>query len=175
MELKQQGLGTAAGGFRATSSLLACQVTLRRPWRRRPLAAGPPALPGVQRHDVLPRRPTAEFAWTIRVVAAGTGTETAGDPVFANNCVRPGGQTGRPGGRNARAGPRPGQEPASDAAAVLKELDGFTVLARRAATWASTIFLAFIRNAETGVKERGMFEGRGPLAILLLVLSAASR
>src|SRR5262249_3465237 len=31
-------------------------------------------------------------------------------------------------------------------------------------------FLSFIRNAETGVKERGMFEGRGPLAILLLVL-----
>src|SRR5262249_37141027 len=31
-------------------------------------------------------------------------------------------------------------------------------------------FLQFIRNAEAGVKQRGMFEGRGPLAILLLVL-----
>jgi thiol:disulfide interchange protein len=31
-------------------------------------------------------------------------------------------------------------------------------------------FLTFIRNAENGVKERGMFEGRGPVAILLLVL-----
>ena len=31
-------------------------------------------------------------------------------------------------------------------------------------------FLTFIRNAEAGVKERGMFEGRGPVAILLLVL-----
>jgi len=30
-------------------------------------------------------------------------------------------------------------------------------------------FLQKIRNAERGVKERGMFEGRGPLAILLLV------
>ncbi len=30
-------------------------------------------------------------------------------------------------------------------------------------------FLTFIRNAENGVQERGMFEGRGPLAILLLV------
>ena len=31
-------------------------------------------------------------------------------------------------------------------------------------------FLTFIRNAEAGVKPRGMFEGRGPLAILILVL-----
>jgi thiol:disulfide interchange protein len=31
-------------------------------------------------------------------------------------------------------------------------------------------FLTFVRNAEQGVKERGLFEGRGPLAILLLVL-----
>src|SRR5204863_9884623 len=30
-------------------------------------------------------------------------------------------------------------------------------------------FLKKIRNAESGVKERGMFEGRGPLAILVLV------
>ncbi len=31
-------------------------------------------------------------------------------------------------------------------------------------------FLTFIRNAENGVREKGMFEGRGPFAILLLVL-----
>jgi thiol:disulfide interchange protein len=31
-------------------------------------------------------------------------------------------------------------------------------------------FLKFIHDAETGVKPRGMFEGRGPLMILLLVL-----
>jgi len=31
-------------------------------------------------------------------------------------------------------------------------------------------FLKFINNAESGVKEQGLFEGRGPLAILLLVL-----
>ena len=34
----------------------------------------------------------------------------------------------------------------------------------------SDTFLTFVRNAEQGVKERGLFEGRGPLAILLLVL-----
>ena len=31
-------------------------------------------------------------------------------------------------------------------------------------------FLQFIRNAEAGIKEKGMFEGRGVAAILLLVL-----
>ena len=31
-------------------------------------------------------------------------------------------------------------------------------------------FLTFIRNAEAGIKEQGLFEGRGPIAILLLVL-----
>jgi len=35
---------------------------------------------------------------------------------------------------------------------------------------ATSRFLEFIRNAEAGVKTRGLFEGRGPLAILLLVL-----
>ena len=34
----------------------------------------------------------------------------------------------------------------------------------------SADFLKFIHNAESGVKERGLFEGRGPLAILLIVL-----
>jgi thiol:disulfide interchange protein DsbD len=33
----------------------------------------------------------------------------------------------------------------------------------------SADFLTFIRNAEQGVKEKGLFEGRGPLAILVLV------
>src|SRR4029077_18074266 len=31
-------------------------------------------------------------------------------------------------------------------------------------------FVTFIHNSERGVKERGMFEGRGPIAILLIVL-----
>ncbi len=31
-------------------------------------------------------------------------------------------------------------------------------------------FLTFIRNAEQGIREKGMFEGRGPIAIALLVL-----
>ncbi|MGE5199149.1 MAG: protein-disulfide reductase DsbD family protein [Rhodospirillaceae bacterium] len=53
---------------------------------------------------------------------------------------------------------------------MVKELDAFTVLGTTGGYLGADDFLTFIRNAETGVKERGMFEGRGPLAILLLVL-----
>ena len=58
----------------------------------------------------------------------------------------------------------------ADSLDVVKALDGFTVLGTTGGYLGTDDFLAFIRNAETGVKERGMFEGRGPLAILLLVL-----
>jgi thiol:disulfide interchange protein len=49
-------------------------------------------------------------------------------------------------------------------------LDDFTVVATAGGYMGSEAFLTFVRNAEQGVKERGLFEGRGPLAILLLVL-----
>jgi thiol:disulfide interchange protein len=51
----------------------------------------------------------------------------------------------------------------------LAQLDGFTLQATTAGYLGSSAFLQFIHNAETGVKERGLFEGRGPLAILLIV------
>jgi thiol:disulfide interchange protein DsbD len=56
-----------------------------------------------------------------------------------------------------------------DSSALLGKLDGFTVLGTTGGYLNSTEFLTFVHNAETGVKERGMFEGRGPIAILLLV------
>ncbi len=49
-------------------------------------------------------------------------------------------------------------------------LDDFVVAGISGGYMNTSEFLAFIRNAEAGVKPRGMFEGRGPLAILLLVL-----
>jgi len=52
----------------------------------------------------------------------------------------------------------------------LAKLDGFTVLGTAGGYLGADEFLTFIRNAETGVQARGMFEGRGPLAILVLVL-----
>ncbi len=53
---------------------------------------------------------------------------------------------------------------------AIAKLDDFTVLGTTGGYQGTSDFLKFIHNAESGVKERGMFEGRGPLAILLLVL-----
>jgi thiol:disulfide interchange protein len=49
-------------------------------------------------------------------------------------------------------------------------LDDFVVAGTSGGYQNTREFLEFVRNAEAGVKPRGMFEGRGPLAILLLVL-----
>jgi len=60
--------------------------------------------------------------------------------------------------------PRP-----SDATTDLAKLDNFTVLGSTGGYLGAADFLTFIRNAESGVQDKGMFEGRGPIAILLLV------
>src|SRR6185503_12130495 len=81
------------------------------------------------------------------------------------------GQGEKPAGAtSARSGE--GAEPAKAAptpADVLAKLDRFTVAGATGGYLNTNDFLTFIRNAENGVKERGMFEGRGPIAILLLV------
>jgi thiol:disulfide interchange protein DsbD len=49
-------------------------------------------------------------------------------------------------------------------------LDRFTLKGSTFGYLGAADFLTFVHNAENGIKEKGMFEGRGPLAILLLVL-----
>lgn len=51
----------------------------------------------------------------------------------------------------------------------IAQLKNFTVVATAGGYLGTDEFLSFIRNAENGVTEKGLFEGRGPLAILLLV------
>jgi len=58
----------------------------------------------------------------------------------------------------------------SNVSATPATLDDFAVVSTAGGYMNSEAFLSFVRNAEQGVKERGLFEGRGPLAILLLVL-----
>ena len=52
----------------------------------------------------------------------------------------------------------------------LSLLDQFSIAGSTGGYVDTGEFLQFIRNAESGVREPGLFEGRGPLAILLLVL-----
>jgi cytochrome c biogenesis protein CcdA len=66
-----------------------------------------------------------------------------------------------------RATVRPAVQSAEDEVA---QLDQFSVLGTTVGYLGSEDFLTFIQNAENGVQEKGLFEGRGPIAILLIVL-----
>ena len=53
---------------------------------------------------------------------------------------------------------------------MLAKLAAFTTTVSAAGNMGSSDFLEFVRNAEAGMREQGWFDGRGPLAILLIVL-----
>jgi thiol:disulfide interchange protein len=106
---------------------------------------------------------TASFEWTLTV---GGATAPAHADAFAKI---PFGSGARPPAATVEE-----VEPAPEAAAspgdAIKALDRFTVLGVGAGYLGTEEFLAFIRNAESGVVEKGWFEGRGAAAILAIVL-----
>jgi thiol:disulfide interchange protein len=112
---------------------------------------------------------TERFEWSLRVVAAGSSPATGGHPVFTE--LATGRITEVPA---AEAIPLPGAVPAPavplDDKAALAKLANFTVQGTTGGYLGSEDFLQFIRDAEQGVASRGLFEGRGPLAILLIIL-----
>jgi thioredoxin:protein disulfide reductase len=107
---------------------------------------------------------TAEGQWSLDVVARGKATGGTLDPIFATIKFGKGEAPGSPA-----AAPRAPAAPAASGDGIAK-LDGFTTLGMNGGYLNADEFLRFVHNAENGVKERGMFEGRGPLMILLLVL-----
>jgi thiol:disulfide interchange protein DsbD len=107
---------------------------------------------------------TAEGEWSLDVVARGKATGGTLDPIFATIKF---GKGEAPG--SAAAAPRAPTAPAASGDGIAK-LDGFTTLGMNGGYLNADEFLRFVHNAENGIKERGMFEGRGPLMILLLVL-----
>ena len=112
---------------------------------------------------------TADLQWTAHVTSAPTiFADGLSDPVFAAIAFSHGGTAGP---AVVVATPRPGPLPGdAGVEAGLAKLDGFTVLGVSGGYLGRDEFLTFIHNADTGVKERGMFDGRGPLAILVLVI-----
>ncbi len=106
---------------------------------------------------------TADIQWTIHVVPASTPVAAARDAVFDSIPFGRGEKPPTP----AAAAPSAAGVPTDDG--DLGALDEFVVLASTGGYLDTDDFLKFIRNAEQGVKERGLFEGRGPLAILLIV------
>jgi cytochrome c biogenesis protein CcdA/thiol-disulfide isomerase/thioredoxin len=172
VELKQQGLDQPLSVFEHEFAI-GVQVTLAPG-----AAAGDLALPARLRYqacnDMMCFPPaTAEFAWTIRAAPAGAGAEAPADPVFASIAFGRGEKPAAQAAAPPAAGPGAGRQVSAGAAGgidVVQALDGFTVLGTTGGYLGADDFLTFIRNAESGVRERGMFEGRGPIAILLLIL-----
>jgi thiol:disulfide interchange protein DsbD len=112
-----------------------------------------------------PTTTTAE--WKLRVVPAGAKTTVT--HVLEHIAF---GRGEAPGAVVTAAPRKPNPEgPGNlDNLANLEDrLNNFTVLGTAGGYLGRGEFLRFVHNAENGVKERGLFEGRGPLAILLLV------
>ena len=107
---------------------------------------------------------TARLAFQVRV-AAGDHVRTAtGTGLFERMAFTATGAADPPG-----TAPPPPAEPV-DEGDVLARLERFTVAATAGGYLDEEQFIEFIRRAESGEAEQGWFEGRGPLAILALIL-----
>ena len=133
------------------------------------VALGPLEIPARLRYQACDERlcyapVTAEFTWAVTVVSPQTARPRQHADLFDRIAFG----TGRP---PTAAVPRlPFPLPTAPGSVETASLDEFTVAATAGGYLGAEDFLQFIRNAETGVREQGLFEGRGPLAILLLVL-----
>jgi thioredoxin:protein disulfide reductase len=109
---------------------------------------------------------TAQSQWTVK-----TGTAGARQHADVFDKIRFG--TGEKPPAGAAAKPRTEDSqlrtPAPNTGDVLAQLADFDVLSTTGGYLGSSAFLEFVHNAEQGIKEKGLFEGRGPLAILLIV------
>src|SRR5262249_2274988 len=107
---------------------------------------------------------------TLDVVAPGTATSPANRDVIDRIAFGRGNSAGivaPPNSSNSQNPTNPSNLPNPS---NLSHLDRFAQAGETFGGYmGADAFLKKLRDAESGVKERGMFEGRGPLAILLLV------
>jgi thiol:disulfide interchange protein len=135
--------------------------------------AGPLTLPATIRYQACDETTcyapnTAATEWSLTVVPAGAAAAKSHPEIF--DAIK-WGTGGKPeAAPSASAAPSPAAAPGDKDQAALDLLDRFTIAGTTGGYLGSADFLQFIHDAEAGVEQRGMFEGRGPLAILLLVL-----
>jgi cytochrome c biogenesis protein CcdA/thiol-disulfide isomerase/thioredoxin len=123
-----------------------------------------------------------ETTWTLRVVPPGEQLSPLHRDTFASiefgRGVSPDSQAApRATMSPRRAGPATAEPGASVASVTvangksreLQLFDQFEIMSPAGSYMSSEDFLTFIRNAESGIKPHGPFEGQGPLAILALV------
>jgi thiol:disulfide interchange protein len=110
----------------------------------------------------------AQHAAVFKAIAWGTGeAPTLKGATGAGRA----GEAGGAGGTGAAAAGGPGGPGApATLADDLAALDDFKETGTTFGYLGASDFLTFIHNAEQGIREKGWFEGRGPIAILLLVL-----
>ncbi len=111
---------------------------------------------------------TANVDWTVHVLPATSPIRP--DPAQARTFATIAFGTGEKPTADSPKAPAPPIATAPSATVDASLLDDFVVTGKTGGYQNTTEFLQFIRNAEAGIEPRGMFEGRGPLAILLLVL-----
>ncbi len=134
------------------------------------LATGTYAVPGVLRYQAcdetmcyLPA--TAPLDFSVTVVPGTQAIVPRHAEIFAGLTF-----DAVAGGRPAADVGAPGPRPPAEEADALAQLAGFTVLGATGGYLDAGEFLDFVDRAESGRAETGWFEGRGPLAILALVL-----
>jgi len=114
---------------------------------------------------------TADVSWTIPVVAkteqpTGQHADVFGQIAFGQGQPPP----TMPPAVRASPAPAPAPRPASTGTKdELGMLDEFTILASEGGYMDSAKFLEFIKDAESGTRRKGLFDDRGPLAILAIV------
>jgi thiol:disulfide interchange protein len=135
------------------------------------VAAGELTVPGRLRYQACDDKmcyapSTVQTSWALGVVPAGAPVKTLHAEVFDRI---PFGTGEVPVDTRTKATPPVAATPEGPDAGV-GQLDRFTMLASTGGYLGADDFLTFVKNAEAGVTEAGLFEGRGPLAILLIVL-----
>ncbi len=108
----------------------------------------------------------AETGWTFDVGAARSASAHA--DTFGTIAFGTGDKPGAPAAPAAPTAAAAGA-PASSTDEIAA-LDGFAEQGTTFGYLPKDDFLTFISNAEKGVREKGMLEGQGPIAILLIVL-----
>lgn len=101
---------------------------------------------------------TSDASWTLRVSGAGAAAPSP----------TPSAASAPPADPPAAAAATPPAVVEADPTG-LAAVDRFTIRGTTGGYLASTDFLQFVRDAEAGVEDRGLLEGRGPLAILAIV------
>jgi cytochrome c biogenesis protein CcdA/DsbC/DsbD-like thiol-disulfide interchange protein/thiol-disulfide isomerase/thioredoxin len=171
-ELRQQGADQPLSVFEREFAI-GVQLTVARD-----APAGEIVVPVTLRYQACDEKmcyaPTAvSTSWTLRVVPRSAAVTALHADVFKRIAFGRG--EAPPAEATATAAGTAASDPAAMAAPPpagerAATLDDFEVLLTAGGYLGADDFLRFIRNAETGVRDKGIFEDRGLVAILFLVL-----